>query len=159
MNLRTDFKYCFKDKESMYWFYECHYQMAISECQVNPFTARKTHQVVKAWQLSLLIISLLLPFSVPASDCCQIIPCSITSMLSTATSLKYDGKTSELTLLIMQQYYVRSVWQVLSKPKRFARKLSLKWELALFLQKTLISSDIVSWDLHLSFHIFHISFL
>jgi len=26
--------------------------MAISGCQVNPFTARKTGQVVRAWKLS-----------------------------------------------------------------------------------------------------------
>lgn len=91
-------------------------------------------------------------------------------MFSTATLLKYDGKTSELTLLIVQQYYVRDhAWQVLSKPKWFARKLSLKREHAFLLQKILISSDMVSCsnsselraasELSYGSRIFHISFL
>lgn len=175
MNLRTDFKYCFKDKVSMYWSYECYYQMAISGCQVNPFTARKTCQVVKAWKLSLLIISLLLPFS---SSKFWLLPNyslqsyqNVFHFYLTWSWWKNTWTNSAINAAILcQRSYVDVLLpQVLSRPKWFPRKLSLKWELTFLLQKTFISSYMVSPSesselspaLELSWvsYVFHISFL
>lgn len=150
MNLRTDFKYCFKDKVSMYWSYECYYQMAISGCQVNPFTARKTCQVVKAWKLSLLIISLLLPFSssnfwlLPnySLQCYQnVVPFHLT--WSWWENI-WTSSANNAAILCQRSHADVSLSQALSRPNQFARKLSLKWELAFLLQKTLISSYMAS---------------
>lgn len=97
MNLRIGLKYCFKDNVSMYWSYECYYQMAISWCQVNSFTARKTYQVVKAEKLFLLIISLLLPFPLPTSAKLFLAALARPEMLSTCNLLNHNGKTPEVT--------------------------------------------------------------
>lgn len=175
MNLRTDFKYCFKDKVSMYWSYECYHQMAISGCQVNPFAARKTCRVVKGWKLSLLIISLLLPFS---SSNFWLLPNyslqryqNVFHFYLTWSQWEniWTNSANNAAILCQRSHVDVLLPQVLSRPIRFARKLSLKWELAFLLQKTLISSYTVlpsnsselSPTLELSYvsYIFHISFL
>lgn len=172
MNLRY-FKYCFKDKVSMYWSYEFYYQMAISGCQVNPFTARKTCHVVKAWKWSLLIISPLLPFSssniwlLPnySLQCYQNVFhfCLTWSWWESI----WTNSATNAAILCQRSHVDVLIPQVLSRPKGFARKLSFEMRACFFFfpLKTLISSYIVltfrllSWALQLSFHILHIYFI
>lgn len=85
--------------------------MAISGCQVNPFTARKTHQLVK---LEIILADYFSPtalFQFQLLIAAKLFLAVLTNMFSTSILLDHDGKTSELTLLIVQHFYVRgNMW-------------------------------------------------
>lgn len=138
MNLRRDFKYCFKDKVSMYWSYELFYQMAISGCQVNPFTARKTCQVVKAWKWFLLIISPLLPFSSPSI---WLLPNYSLQHYQNVFHFYltwswwesiWTNSATNAVILCQRSHVDVLLPQVLSRPKEFARKLCFEMRACLF---------------------------
>lgn len=174
MNLRRDFKYCFKDKVSMYWSYELFYQMAISGCQVNPFTARKTCQVVKAWKWFLLIISPLLPFSSPSI---WLLPNYSLQHYQNVFHFYltwswwesiWTNSATNAVILCQRSHVDVLLPQVLSRPKEFARKLCFEMRACLFvcflenINFLLILSHLQtpqSCIPQLSFHMFQVYFI